>query len=55
MIINNNFILMSDNNLPKNLEPKILEKKSELKEILKWVWELTKNIVLRQQKSQNDN
>ena len=46
---------MTECNLSKNPQQKVVEEKSELKEILKWVWELTKNIVLRQQKSQNNN
>ena len=55
MIINNNYLIMNENNLSKNPQTKVVDEKSKLKEILKWVWELTKNIVLRQQKSKNDN
>ena len=55
MIINNNYLIMNENNLSKNPQTKVVDEKSKLKEILKWVWELTKNIVLGQQKSKNDN
>ena len=55
MIINNNYLIMNENNLSKNPQTKVVDEKSKLKEILKWVWELTKNIILRHQKSKNDN